>query len=188
MKTLSASAREKGLTATLALLVVVGCGSSSGTATDAGGDFAGASAGTGGTGRGSGGAAAGSGGRGGGTGGAMGSGGNSGNSIAGMVSGRTFTKALTALWIGMPDPNTPPPTAPTCERRQPPPRRSLRAPGATCPQSRRPGPGAPRRLGGACRRDPLAPARSVGRSAPGRPERPDERAEAAARGGTRSSR
>lgn len=43
-------------------------------------------------------------------GGVAGAGGIAGSSVNGMVNGRTFGTATTALWIGMPDANTPPVT------------------------------------------------------------------------------
>jgi hypothetical protein len=77
-----------------------GCGSSGGGTTGSGG--------TGGTGLSAGSGGSGSGGRGGSGGGATGGvGGSPGTSIIGMVNGKPFNSAMTALWIGMPDANTP---------------------------------------------------------------------------------
>lgn len=103
------AARVLFLIATTAL-AGAGCGGSTGTSTGTGG-----APGAGGAHSGTGGAAGASaaGGRTGGTGGHAGvgaTGGASGTTITGSVNGMPFSAAMTALWIGMPDPNTPPVT------------------------------------------------------------------------------
>jgi hypothetical protein len=94
---------EALITVTVLGSIAIGCGSNGGGSPGAGG----ASPGTGGrTG------AGGTTGTGGVTssGGGTGSGGAAGNTVGGMVNGNPFNSAMTALWIGMPDPNTPPVT------------------------------------------------------------------------------